>query len=482
MAAKAHCNSRGRPAFRFRARVAGGRGRSRIMESGGARAAETTVEEQRLELVERAIAAHPSLPRECVVKEDLLRGGVAFSPAALRLAANAKNKAYFIFSFDFVPLVAMENQEHWSAPEEIWLEGGAWDFRPTIVSVRLNPDSPYCVDVDADGAPVLKLDGHDLCAVRLPPVPEYYTRAMSSGKRVIEIAPTIEWGYLIYLTVFRICQYFGQQEECQFCDINENYRQQVKAGRPYTGVKSVEEVLEAMAIIAGTDSVSRAYTLTGGSITSQLKGQREAEFYAQYAAAIESRFPGRWIGKVVAQALPKEEALLFKQAGAQIYHPNFEVWDARLFQQICPGKDRYVGRSEWHRRILDAAEIFGPSHVIPNFVGGIEMARPFGFASVEEAIRSTAEGLEFFMSRGVAPRFTTWCPEPLTPLGRANPEGAPLEYHLRLLETWRDTHARHKLPVPPGYGDPGMGRAVFSVSSFMDVIAPAADSAAIGSS
>jgi hypothetical protein len=31
--------------------------------------------------------------------------------------------------------------------------------------------------------------------------------------------------------------------------------------------------------------------------------------------------------------------------------------------------------------------------------------------------------------------------------------------------------------VPPGYGDPGSGRAVFSVSAFMDVIsadAPAA--------
>jgi hypothetical protein len=74
----------------------------------------------------------------------------------------------------------------------------------------------------------------------------------------------------------------------------------------------------------------------------------------------------------------------------------------------------------------------------------------------------------------VCPRFTTWCAEPLTTLGKATPGGAPLEYHLRLLETWRDTHAKYKLPVPPGYGDPGMGRAVFSVSSFMDVItAPA---------
>ena len=42
------------------------------------------------------------------------------------------------------------------------------------------------------------------------------------------------------------------------------------------------------------------------------------------------------------------------------------------------------------------------------------------------------------MSRGITPRFTTWCPEPTTPLGRDNPDGAPLEYHVRLLEAYRD--------------------------------------------
>jgi hypothetical protein len=436
---------------------------------------------ERLRTIEAAAALHPSLPREAVIKEDMLRTGMAFSPAALELAARFKAKAYFIFSFDLVPLKDMANREHWSAPEEIWLEGGPWGFRPTIISVRLNPDSPYVIDVegaddngDGDAQAVLKLDGETLTTVRFPPVPEYYTRTMSNGKKVIEIAPTIEWGYLVYLTVFRICQYFGDKEECQFCDINNNYRQQIQEGRPYTGVKSIEEILEALDIIASTDSASHAYTITGGSVTRELKGMGEADFYAQYAQAIEERFPGRWIGKMVAQALPKEEARKFKDAGIQIYHPNYEIWDERLFSIICPGKSRYVGRGEWHRRILDAAEIFGPSHVIPNFVAGIEMSKPHGFTEVEDAIRSTGEGLEFFMSRGVCPRFTTWCAEPLTTLGKATPGGAPLEYHLRLLETWRDTHAKYQLPVPPGYGDPGMGRAVFSVSSFMDVItAPA---------
>jgi len=442
-----------------------------LIESGATIQQPATSDQRRLDLVEELIERYPHVPQEAIVKTDLLRTGIAFSPEALRLAAQSKLKAYFIFSFDLVPLAKMEQQEHWHAPEEICLEGGPYGFRHTIVSVRLNPASPYRVEVE-EGQVMLKLDGTTISNVGFQPVPEYYNRTLPNGKRVIEIAPTIEWGYLVYLTVYRICQYFGKQEECQFCDINENYRQQIQAGRPYTGVKSVDEILEALQIINETDThtVSRAYTITGGSVTTKLKGLSEVDFYAQYAEAIERKFPGRWISKMVVQALPQEEVKKFKDVGVQIYHPNYEVWDERLFNLLCPGKARYIGRTEWIKRILEAAEIFGPTYVIPNFVAGIEMAKPYGFETVDEAIKSTGEGLDFFMSHGVCPRFTVWCPEPLTELGPLNPEGAPLEYHVRLLETWRDTHAKYRLAAPPGYGEPGIGRAVFSVSAFMDVM------------
>jgi hypothetical protein len=422
--------------------------------------------------VEGFIQRFPDLPPEAIVKEDLLRTGLAFSEDALRIVAGFKPKAYFIFSFDLIPIAQMQQEEHLRAPEEIALEGGPWGFRRTIVSVRVNPASPYRVELQ-EGALTLTLEGSPIAGVTCQRAPSYYARTARNGKPLHEIAPTIEWGYLIYLTVFRLCQYFGKHEECQFCDINENYRQQVQAGRPYTQVKTVAEVLEALEAIAATDTASRAYTVTGGSITSTLQGKAEVDFYAQYPAAIEEKFPGRWISKMVVQALPKDQLRKFKDAGVQIYHPNYEVWDRRLFDLICPGKARYIGRDEWIRRILDAATVFGPDKVIPNFVAGIEMSRPHGFATVEEAIASTAEGLEFFMARGVCPRFTTWCPEPLSLLGSTQ-GGAPLEYHSRLLQTWRDTHARHRLPVPPGYGPPGIGQAIFSVSAFMDVIRPTA--------
>ena len=421
-------------------------------------------------LVESLIERYPGVPAEAVLKEDLLRTGIAFDDSALsdNLDGEIKPKSYFIFSFDQKPLAELGEAASRRPPEEIALSGGPWGLRRTIVSVRVNPASPYRV---VGGR--LTLEAREVADVELPPMPSYYRHMLANGKTVMETAPTIQWGYLIYLTVLRLCQYFGAKEECRFCDINHNWRQHKRAGRPYTGIKPVEDVLEALTIIdEHDDGASHAYTLTGGSVTSTVDGLAEADFYGRYAQAIEERFPGRWIGKVVAQALPREDVQRYKDYGISIYHPNYEVWDARLFSIICPGKERYVGRSEWHRRILDAAEVFGPRHVIPNFVAGIELARPFGFTTVDEAIASTVEGLDFFMSRGITPRFTTWCPEPTTPLGRDNPEGAPLEYHVRLLEAYRETLERHGLRPPPGYGKPGAGNAVFSVSSFMDVLAP----------
>lgn len=417
---------------------------------------------------------YADIPLEAILKADLLRLGIAFSEEALKICAEAKPKSYFIFSFDRVPQKELKPLERTAVPEEIALIDGPLRFKRTIVSVRVNPKSPYRVEVGTYGHTPLQLHFNNeiISEIQLPQFPSYYGAPLSNGKPVADIAPTIEWGYLIYITAFRLCQYWGAEEECQFCDINNNYRQQKAEGRPYTGIKTPEEIVEALQIIHQKDGgkTSRAYTLTGGSVTTNLNGMTEAEFYAQYARAIEKKFPRRWIGKAVLQALPQDDVKILKEAGYQIYHPNYEVWDKKLFSVLCPGKERYVGRDEWTRRIVDAARIFGPENVIPNFVAGIEMSKPHGFGSVDEAIASTTEGLDFFMSKGICPRFTVWCVEPGTALSETNSEPPPLEYFVRLLQVYRETFRKYRLPIPPGYGEAGLGKAVFSVSPFMDVL------------
>lgn len=410
---------------------------------------------------------YSDLPFEVVYKQDILRLGIAFDEAAFA-NANYKTKDYFIFTFDRVPLEEMRMGENWKAPEEIRISGGPYDLAETVISVRINPNSPYTVGIDRENVLTLFYKEVPISNVEFPPIPDYYHQSYPFDKPIGEIAPVIQWGYLLYLTVFRNCQYFGKDEECQYCDINHNWRQQKRAGRPYTGVKSVEQLLEALEGVFKHDKVAEAYTLTGGSVVTKLKGLNEVDFYLQYAKAINERFGDQWISKIVTQAWEAEDCQKAVDVGVKIYHPNYEVFDKDLFEKICPGKNRFIGRDNWNRRILESAKIFGSENVIPNFVAGVEMAQPYGFTDYKKAVESSVNGLEFFMSEGISPRFTTWCPEPFTPLGKSEP--APLEYYLLLLRGYRDTHKKYALPVPPGYGKPGVGQAVFSVSAFMDVL------------
>src|SRR5918997_3001146 len=106
--------------------------------------------ESRTELVEGLMARFPHVPREAVVKEDLLRSGIAFADSALtdNLDGEVKPKSYFIFSFDQKPLAQLGEAAKRRPPEEVALTGGPYELRRPIVSVRVNPDSPYPVSRD----------------------------------------------------------------------------------------------------------------------------------------------------------------------------------------------------------------------------------------------------------------------------------------------------------------------------------------------
>jgi hypothetical protein len=419
-----------------------------------------------IELLEKMERTYKMIPMEAILKQDVLRLGINFTPESIS-GGDFKAKDYFIFSFDHIPVADLSSEVKYKTPEEIRISGGHFKLSPTVISTRNNPYSPYTVKL-IENKPHLVLDEIDLGSLEFPPIPTWYKHKTKSGKIPGEIAPVIEWGYLIYLTVFRNCQYFGKDEECAYCDINHNYRQQKNNGRPYTGVKDIEDILEVFSWIDKEDSIAKVYTITGGSVLTNLKKKNEVDFYLEYPTEIEKRFPGRWMGKLVAQAFEKEDCKKFSDAGIKVYHPNYEVWDKELFKKICPGKEAWIGRDTWIKRVVDSSEIFGPSYVIPNFVGGVELSEPYGFKTVKEAIDSTSEGLEFFMSKGIMPRFTAWCPEPYTTLGTQ--AGPPLEYFCELLTSWKSIFEKYNLPTPPGYGEAGVGKAVFSVSAFMDVI------------
>src|SRR5881227_730169 len=126
----------------------------------------------RTALVESLIARYPDIPPEAVLKEDLLRTGIAFDESALthNLEGDVKPKSYFIFSFDQKPLAQLGEAKLRRPPEEIALSGGPYELRRTIVSVRVNPDSPYRMQRAEDGVLRLSLEDREIADAALPPM------------------------------------------------------------------------------------------------------------------------------------------------------------------------------------------------------------------------------------------------------------------------------------------------------------------------
>ena len=131
----------------------------------------------------------PGIPPEAVLKEDLLRTGIVFDESALtdNLDGDVKPKSYFIFSFDQVPLAQLGEAANAGAGGNR-AAGGQDQLRRTIVSVRVNPDSPYRVRLGRTGALTLSLEEREIADVGLPPMPEYYRHARER-QTVMETAP-----------------------------------------------------------------------------------------------------------------------------------------------------------------------------------------------------------------------------------------------------------------------------------------------------
>jgi len=408
---------------------------------------QSTAAESSFDVLEGYFAKYPDVPKETILKQHMLSLGHWFSDAALDASAGALVKSYRLFSYDLVPMSSFKRNEHRRVPEHFVLLNGPYAMRPVAIQTSLSPDSPYLVDI-VDGRMVLTVDGQVVSEVRVPKTPDYYHKSLPDGTPYHEIV-----AFASFITIFRNCQYWGAKEECKFCDINENARQ-MKLSRDFTlnaPVKSVADVVAVCEYVANDAQkigASQGFVLSGGSITKTLHGKSEVDFYEQYIRAIKNIATKPRITFEV-NARPREEVQRYKDAGADHIHFNMEVWDKKLFPWINPGKAERVGWDNWVRWMEEAVEVFGNGMVQPSFVSGIEMARPHGFKTVAEAVRSASDCFEYLMSRGIMPRPQQWRREPSTALCKeAEQPPVPLDYYIQMTRNWYETYQKHRDKLP----------------------------------
>jgi hypothetical protein len=418
---------------------------------------------------------YPDVPKEVILKEDIMRLGLRFTEEALKAAEGFREKVYFQFAWDRAPAEGMEKRENLRVPNDIRFSGGPYGLQPILTRVPINPKAPYLIDV-INGKVVLCEEGIPIADAYYPARPKYYSLTFDDGTLYRDIAPISNGGTTLFVQVYPACQFWGSKEECKFCDINETSRQRNKFGFTRVGPSRVEYVAEAVAAAFkeaaevplekwGFNHLA-GYHISGGTILKEIGGLNEIEFYSRYVRAIKDKAGNRWPCLLQIGALEEDDYKRLRDAGVDAVHSNPEVWGKDLFRVVCPGKDKYVGWDEWIKRVVKSVDIFGEGNVNPNFVAGVEMAKPFGFKDVDEAVKSTSEGFEYLMSRGVVCRYNSWCVEPLSALGGQEPP--PLDYFVKISKAWYELWKKYDLPPINGYGPIGIGRSSWYHASHYD--------------
>lgn len=440
--------------------------------------AETTSKRKELEGLFKQF---PDVPREVIIKEDVLREGVAFTQPALEYGGTRRTKLYGggLFTYDYVrPEEALDIIGR--VPDEIQIHKGLYGLRNRLrFRCRVNPRSPYVVDFKDGELSLCERENGGLTPIaEVYPylsVPEYWSKRFEDGTPWKEIVRN-EGNCFAFVTLFVRCQHWGPKEECKFCDINENAQAAEARGEMHiaSSVKKVEHVVEVLKWLFEEERPRRepydqpwAIMLTGGAILKKLAGHDEDEFYLQYVKAIRQALASRWPIHLQTAPKPKEIARRYKEAGVDIHNTNMEVWDKRLFEIICPGKNRVVGRDNWVKLMLGEVDVFGKGCVHPSFVQGCETAGPWGL-SESEALTSYEECYDYLMSHGIIPRPVSWYKEPMSQLGRSDERVPSTAYFVQIDRLWFEKLTKYRLQ-DQGFPVLGPGLSELPNSAHMDM-------------
>lgn len=234
--------------------------------------------------------------------------------------------------------------------------------------------------------------------VNLVETPRFYRKQTKSGKFFSEIAK-VHGSYAV-ITPEPYCEFFDSEVECKYCAGNFDLNAHNKV-KPFT-VDEVLETVEAILKEKASDIIYLSIGFTEGD-------DGGIEFLTPYIKAIKKHFNCL----VAVEALPPKENHWIDETyavGADSVLYNLEIFDKELFEMICPGRAKLVGRDRYLEALKYAAKIFPNGTVASHLIVGLEMPG------------STAMGVEYLTNIGVVPILPVYRPsggkairiEPLT--------------------------------------------------------------------
>lgn len=380
------------------------------------------------------VARYPDVPRLVIIKTDVQRRGIHYTERALSIVDPDIHQMRSPYLF------GSRDGEIKPLPESLLLRDG------TTILVDPTPleQSPYLVDL-VDSRLALVDNGDVIEYVKLWPKPRYYDIKTSSGIPMSHIASARPQRLNIFQSSY--CHFWAEQKECRFCDIvNHTKQQKHELGVPVR--LKPDDVSETIREALKEKGRFTSICLTAGSV---LKGNElfdnEVDFYIETLQAVGENFASKkFPSELISSAFnEKQLARLYEQTGITSYTSDLEVLGEEKFNWICPGKAESVGYREWKQRLIRAVGIFGRGNVGTGLVGGVELAKPYGFLSENDALRSTLDEAESLAENGVTTFFIVWVPRPGSDFrDQQNPS---LDYFVRLASGLHQLRARYGLSI-----------------------------------
>ncbi len=385
---------------------------------------------------------YPDVHPNIILKTDLVRLGVAIGKNAAKRFQEMEDvawKGYHMFSYDRGDTTVITDR----VPMQMRLADGC------PVQIESDANSRYVLDfVDDDF--IITENGETIAeGIYFPLKPRWYGMKLDDGTPMEAICQGMG-DNSIFIIFNNYCELWNTKDQCLFCNINETLKEQKAGGESSVVRKSPEAIAEVLATGIAIDPLNQRFIIvSGGTILGKYQGQTELEFFCSRLSAIKKKLGACPPLTLQIGAQPDENWKKIHDTGiVTSVEPNMEAWDRKLFEWICPGKNKFVGYDEWIKRTISAVDIFGHLQVNPNFVLGVEMAKPHGFTDVSTAVKSIAKGWDFLMGHGVLPRYRFWFIEKGSALGGQEPP--PLEYYIEAQKAYAELRWKHGIEFPYG--------------------------------
>ena len=373
------------------------------------------------ERIAKLQAQFPTIPRAIIIKTDMLREGVRYTPE-IEEAGGQSLPFFLLWNPVHAENPTAEEERFLMIPWKLELADGS------PVKVVLEDKSPYCVRKAGVEQYVLCRDGEEIERIFFEERPQWYMTTTSDGTLLPTVIQLFSCACLFGCQL-RYCEYSRTGEQCRYCSLDSTVEDFQKRGFDYSIAAKPAHWAEGLTRALENGSI-RHLSLTGGSL---LDTHKEALHYSRALSALSAvreQVGSTVLLEVCCTAMDEEDQRLLKDSGLDVLAHHMDTWDERLWPVIVPAKARYIGRDKCLAALERAVEIFGWGNVQSNFVIGVETACPDGISDMEEGVESWRTCFASLLQKGIVPRTTVW--QATEGSAYSDRELPPTEYFIRV--------------------------------------------------